>query len=441
MVGREFDGRGNLWYSFWMERVKLFILVGCFVACLQALAANPLKLSDLVGYALEHSPVYKSSRNSLEMSELKLRNSFYGFFPSLDFQAVQGYRDGGIERGEWSGDLTLTLNSRLYRNGLNLLNYQQSRLEKERSTLERERMREQLCLELAREYFNYSLTVKISRVQNVQQKLLEKQFKSVEFQYKQGRKKRIDYVRFKARLQRARLGVQQANIIKKRGLEEIKRIMGWKDGDFQVLALEPSGFDVRKVPKNIPNFEKHYEYKMADLGRRINEYAVVRERKKYWPELFLTADASYLRPDYWSGGEGRTDVSALLTIKFNLWDWGERRRNVAIANLERMNKDNSLEQSLLSLKGTLNKLVLDIKQRKGSFLLNKELVALEKNNYATLEKNYRLGMTTFLDLINALNDYTNSQESWLQDFFQLKNLMAEYYFHQGDLYETIKNNY
>ena len=373
---------------------------------------------------------------------------FTVFFPSLDILSTQGYRDGGPRShdDQWSSELALSLRSQIYSNGLNILDYRRAKLEKKRGALRWERDRAQLCLELSREYFNYSLALETFKVQEVQYKLLGKQFKSVESQYKRGQKKRIDYVRFKARLQRAKLGVQQANVVIKRGLEEIKRVIGWKGGELSVAAMKAVNLDLGKIPENPLNIEDHYEYKIVELSRKINDDAVTRERKKYFPELSLAADASYAQEDYLSGtgtsnDQGGMNWSAMLTIRFNLWDWGKRRRNVAIANLERMNRNNALDGHLLSLKGTIRKLLMDIKQRKESFLLNRELVELEKNNYATLEENYRRGMTTFLDLINALNDYTSSRQSWFGDFFQLKILMAEFYFHQGVIYETIKKRY
>ena len=406
-----------------------------------------MKLSDLVEYALKHSLSFKNSQNQLKIDELRLSNSFYRFFPSLDIRSAQGYRDGrfGPNDDKWSSELTLSMNSRLYDNGLNILNHRRLKLEGKRGILEWERARGRLCLKLSQEYFNYSLAIKIFNIQSFQYKLLEKQFKSVESGYKQGLKSRIDYVRFKARLQRAQLGMQQADVVRSRRLEELKRIIGWKGGGgFEIAVPEKGDFGMDKILGQAPNFEEHYDYKITELSKKINKYTVVQERKKYLPELFLAADASYAYEDYLSGrgsldDNGRTNWSASLTIKFNLWDWGERRRNVAIANLEAMNRNNTLEDNLLSLKSSINKLLFDIKQRKESFLLNKELVKLEKNNYTTLERSYRRGMTTFLDLINALNDYTSSRESSFMEFFQLKNLMAEFYFHQGNLYETIKN--
>ena len=422
-----------------MERVKLFIIFACFFICDQV-GANPLKLSGLVEYALKHSPDFKISLNRLKAGEIKMRDAFFNFFPTLDIKAVQGHD------GDESSELSLSLSSRLYDNGLRFIQYRQSQLEWERSSLEREKSREQLCLELSKRYFEHSLAFKISKIQNFQYKLLERQFRSVESQYKQGLKTRLDYIRFKARLQRAKLGVQQAGIVRERGIEEIKKMIGWSAGKLEVDVLEAVDLDMKKIPQAIPGLEKHHEYKIAELSRKINEHTVRRARKKYLPELFLVADASYVNQDYLSGmgsfgDRGKTNLSASLMVSFNLWDWGKRRRGVVLANLEKMNRDNTLDSHLLSLKSTINKLMLDMKQRRKSFFLNKELVEMEKNNYTSLEKSYRRGMTTFLDLINALNDYTGSQESWIRDFFQLKNLMAEFYFHQGKLYETIKNNY
>lgn len=410
------------------------------------LFAKPLELKELINHAITHSPSFKNSINNLTITELRKENAFSSFLPSLDLEAIHGLRDGNPldPFDKYPSELQLSLTSTLYNNGTNFINYDRAKFENKAGLIELERDRSLLCLNLSREYYNYTLAAKVLQVQEFQYALLKKQFRSIENQYRQGRKTRIDYIRFKARLQRADLSMQQAQVTKSKSIEEIKKIINWSTDLLEIFVEEKIELK-DQIPTKIPSLEDHYDYQLAQLGKSINQFDVTLAKRRYWPELFFNANASYTNSDYSQGFDSfsdkrQTNWEALITLRFNLWDWGTRKRNLTIATIEKETRNNTIDDNLLVLQSTINKLLLDIKQQKKNYLLNNELVLLEKNNYETIEQSYRSGRSTFLDLINALNNYTSSQESFYRDLFQLKSFIAEYQHHQGTLYETIQNN-
>jgi len=68
---------------------------------------------------------------------------------------------------------------------------------------------------------------------------------------------------------------------------------------------------------------------------------------------------------------------------------------------------------------------------------SKELIDLEKQTYDSISRDYRNGILTFLDFINAFNNYKTAQESYYRNFFNLQNSLSEYKYHKGKLYESI----
>jgi len=409
--------------------------------------ANTFSLKKLVKEALRSSPAYKISKANLSTSQLQQKNSFSAFLPSLDIQAVQGYQNQKPINPEnkWSNELRLSLNSQIYNNGTNFLNYKRSKLSLLRSKVQFEQSIAQICLDISSEYYNYSLLSEILKIEKFQLSLVRKQFRSIKDQYQQGRKTRIDFIRFKSRLQRAKLSKKRAEINKSKSIEDIKRLIAWTGKTLSIKAEPIKPLRRNIFSKPIPSLDNHYVSRIAATSKTINQIGIDLERRKYWPEISVDAGASYTNSSYLRGlnsfsNDYQTDWSALLTIEFNLWDWGIRKRNIALQKNEVSRLNSRIDNDLLTINSDLEKLVFDIDQQKDNYFLNRELVTLEKSNYKTIKGDYQRGKASFLDLVNSLNDLTSAKVSYLNSYYQTKLLLAQYFFHQGNLHEKILNN-
>lgn len=422
--------------------IRILILGILFIPF--SLAARSLTLRNLVEEALLNSPSRKISIKNLDINKLKYKNSSSVFWPSLDIQVTQGFWPDKPTTGEsdWTSELKLVLTSKIYNNGINIINYDKSQLALTQSEIENQKNISKVCLEISKEYYNYSLLNELLNIQKKQLSLVEKQFISIESQYKQGRKTRIDFIRFKSRLQRAKLSIKLAQMNKEKSIEDLKRLVAWSQPSMTIKSESIDSFDLDTIPNKAPELKNHFESKIASISKTINNLNINIEEQKYGPEISLNAGGSYTNTDYLSGNnsfltEYDTNVSALLSVKLNLWDWGTRKRNVSIQKGEALKENFLLDKELLSVKANINKLMLDIKQQKENYLLNKELVVLEKDNYRIIENNYRKGKSTFLDLVNSLDNLTASKEAYLINYFHLKSLASEYHYHKGNIYEQI----
>lgn len=430
-----------------INKLLVVILSLCFSSLCFADGTKALSLQDLVEHALKNSPTYLNAVNNLAISKLNNKNSAAAFLPSLDLETVQGYQSGDpVEPVDnWPGRLQLALGATLYNNGSNFINYKQSKLGVERSRIELEQAKAQICLEISNEYYNYQLATKLLEVQEAQYSLLQKQFRSVEEMYQNGYKKRIDFVRFKTRLRRANLSRKQSNIVKEKSLIELKRILAWKNSPLNIKADSSFNFEnkLKEASTDTVAIQNHYIYKTAAFSKEINQLGVGFERRKYWPEVFVNTGLNYQNNDYLSGLDSfednkQLDWFALLTFRYNLWDWRIRRRNLKSSKLTAGVLNNSIESDLLSLRARIDRLKIDIIQQGENYFLNKELVELERGNFSFINNSYKSGKTTFLDLIGALDNYTSAQESYYNNLYLLKKSISEHYFNKGDLYEKIK---
>ena len=400
-------------------------------------------LKDLVKHALVHSPMSKNSTHRLRINHFKVKNAVSQFFPSLDLKSDLGYRENNmiLQDTPLTTGLTLSLSETLYNNGANITAYNIAKQENSRSFVEYARDQSQICLDVIREYSNYSFLIYLLEVQKAQYELIKQRFQLTEEQYKYGGEKRIDFLRFKAEFQRNQMLISQIETAIHQSIEHIKSIIGFIGLSLTISPMKVTEVNYKTVDdKKIEDILKnHYEYKIADYSKNINKAQVQLEERKYWPSITVDANMGYLNSNHEFYRSDPVNLSAFITLRYNLWDWGIRKRNISIAKVTSYIQNNDIDQSLLRLKTQIETLFLSINQQVNNLNSSKELIDLEKEAYDFITRDYYNGSLTFLDFINASDNYKRAQESYYTNFFNLKKLFAEYKHHKGDLYENINN--
>ena len=402
--------------------------------------AKSFDLKGLVQYALQHSAAIKSSHNNLLISQLKNKNALYSFFPSLELDSVQGYQS---ELGPWKKNLTLSLSQSLYNNGYNLIEYSKAKKLRARNALEHIRNKNKICLEIFKEYANYSLLTHISDIQKVQYQSLLKQFRSIKKRYRLGEKARIDFLRFKARLQRAKISQINAQNSIDQSNQELRSVINYQEGS---LALGPMTPDYQEIALGgIESIlDNHFNLKIFNYQKKINADSLQMEKRKYGWKLHLSGNLKYASFDYTDKASlfsnDNFQLEALLTFSYPLWDWMTSGRNIAIKRMETISLDHQIDAEILTLKTQIQRLLLNINQQQKEIKLGKRLVDLEQNNYRSQEMAYHNGQASFLDLIRAIENVTYAKTAYYRDIFNLKTYLAQYQYHQGTLYENIIKN-
>lgn len=409
-----------------------------------------MSLKDAIQLGVEKSPALSTSRAELQLRGLEFDNSFSIFLPSLDLSATHGLRGSrpSIYSNSLNSDLTLQLTETIYDNGASVTKYHSARLQKEIAELGYKNQRDKLVLDIAHEYMRFSLAKSLGQVQEQQFSIINKQYQSIFKQYQHGTKTRRDYLRFKTELWRSEIELQTSRITIEKSRIEIIRLMGLQLNDAETLEFIPVAIElnsVTAVPAKAPELAEHYLYQITNLQKKIMENDVYLVRRQYWPELFLTAGATYHTGDYWDNNwttteNEMTSWNALLTLKFNLWDWGIRRRNVSIAEARKIQSENSVTSDLNTFLVDNQKLMLELKQSSKNFSLARELLDLETKNYEFIDSEYRNGKVSYLDIIVGLRDLLSAKVQMYTSYFDLRGQLLKYRYHEGKLYESFAEN-
>ncbi len=432
--------------------MKGCVRVGLFLVFLYQSAfseAQEFKFQDTLKFAIEHAASLNSFQKELEISDLELKNAFYSFLPTFDLTTSYGLQKPGFQAplsnsSPWASDLNLNLSEKLYDNGESLILYKVAKLKKENAELIFRSERDRLCLLVASEYFKYSLNKKLYDVQKKQYELISEEFRIVENQYHLGMKTEKDYLRFKTNISRSRLDILEAENNILRSELELKRDIGLQSqfpASFQPIE-ETSFKNLEEIPLSFQKTENNLVYKSILLQESINESAAELSRKKYRPEVSLTAGYSFQNSgflgnpsSFMSSALGNANI--MLTLKYNLLDWGTRGRQSEIAFIKNEIQSNELTTKKLGLDAEINQLLLDLKQLKENYLLSVELLRLEEISYHALQSDYRQGKFSYLDLATGIKDFVDAQVKLYHTAFDLKTALMKYHFYNGTLYETI----
>lgn len=405
-----------------------------------------LDLKAAIQFAVENSPSLEVQRKEMSISDMERKNAYSVFLPQLDMGSNYGVsgRDPETATSKYGSQFGVTLTENLYDNGISFLRYDSAKVSKKIAELNFSLKRDQLSLQIAAQFLNYSLVTQLLDVQKNQFEIIKKQFNSIASQYKQGIKTRRDYLRFKSELSRSQIQLQNATTRLQNTQAELVQLIASTEQIattrfvFLVEPVKPAL--VKQIPTQKPKVETHWIFQIAKMRSNIFDNDVSISRRSYYPEFFLTGGASYGSADYWRTGSDFSDNdftswNAMLRVSFNLWDWGIRNRNITIAKDRKVQREKSIEVELNDFVAENEKLMNNIALKNNNFLTAQELLSIETDSYAFLESEYRNGRVSYLDLIIGLRDLLSAKIQVFESFYDLRTQLLQYKYHQGQLYE------
>ena len=387
--------------------------------------------------------------------------------PSVDFTTVNGVQNNipvatasgsntllsNNPTAPWTSSLSLGINETLYDNGVSWTKKKVAELNQVIAEVNVQKTRDQLVLNIVSQFYQYSLATRLVEVRRQQQAILEKQFRVMSSQYQQGFKTRSDFLRFKTQQHRAEIDSISAEAAQKNAAAQLVNLMGYVQDSASVdvsvgpqfLAIEsdPHLKNAISFPTQAPNLAQFYDYKISALQDEVNAASVKLAERNYWPQLNVTSGLLYSNQNYINSGESFTagnqlSWNGLLTLQYNIWDWGTLKRSVQVAELTREVQRNTLNQNLLDVKEKVSELMNGLVRIKDSFKLSQELLEMEEESNQNLEVQYREGKVTYLDLMTSLSDLLGAKVSFHTSYFDALTSLAQYHYYEGTLYEKME---
>lgn len=427
---------------------SISVLTAAYLAFSSLAGANTFTLPQLAELAEQNSPAILRSRQIYEHHQLDFQNARARFLPSLDLEAVHGSLDSDPSERitPVRSLLSLKLKETFYDNGASITKFRQARRAAERTRIEYENLRDEHLVKVAEAYYDWSASLQFRQLDQNKQDLLRRQYRILEAHYKQGLKTKRDVLRIETEIRRLQLAILDRDNEIQMSLQKLASHIGV---DRKYLAERGISSEVAKAPVKVPekvedlDVKEHRQFKIFELK---NEEAVLGSNlveREYWPRISLNGEINYKNEDYLDNPNGPygTDGwgwSALLKIEYNLWDFGIRNRDRQVARIKAKMVESENLQKRLDLETELRKVTLELRKQSETVKMTDELLKLEQQSYNVLEAEYRNGRASYLDLITSLNQLIDARFKFMTSYFSLKKQNLQYDFHQGKLYENIK---
>lgn len=421
--------------------MKKFLPLCLFLA--SSTFAKPLSLNEAAKYALDHSPSLAQEYQRDRISELDLTTRARAFYPSLDLESSHGVGQSRPKTATepWISSAQLKLTEKLYDNGESWTRYTQGKNQREAQRLLYEKTRDLLILEVTKNYYEISLTLKTLDARQTQKKLLEQQLESSSRLYKQGLKTKADHLRFIGQAQLATIDERAAQNAVAKARLELLRTLGVPPTEAGTLEFELIAPDSLKLETtlDVPNVEKTYEYRIAKFGLESQKSESDLARRSYWPQLSVSTGAYYQNNSYLNSGAAFSTNqnygwNLLLNLNYNIWDWGTKSREVEKSDAQVLVYENELKRSTNDVYSNIQQLLLDIKDYKSNLLINEELLKAQEEAYNTIKRDYSEGRAGYQDLMASLKDLLSAQVEYFKARYGFATLIARNKYYQGTLY-------
>lgn len=408
------------------------------------------QLTKLARLMLQRSPNVRVALQNWQVGEFNTKISKAKILPSVNVVNSIGKKSPDPTypvRENSYGNLTLSVNEVLYDNGATLNTIAQNEKAQERLRLEFEYARDQQLLAVTQAYMDWSQALQQQQLDEAKRKILGRQYAFMESQFRQGFKTRRDVLRLETEIRRVQLDTlnDESNVVVSRAT--LLDLLGAHPDELDALkiageetgAVEEPGYGT-DAPLKVSDHRRlkilRYREEEADIGVRLAQ-------RDYWPQLKLQANASYVNDNYiekyWNGGEKFGTFDALAIFSWTIWDWGIKRNTMQIARVKASITADKNAQEEFDLEVQLKQLMRKLIELKTSLNLSQELMTLERQNYTSLENDYRSGKAGYLDLIIGINDYIDARTRFMSAYFNLRKVKLSYEFHRGDLFKNLIN--
>jgi outer membrane protein len=425
----------------------LFIFLGQLVTPLAQTTPQDLNLRAALKLAEAQSLDLKNAENERDIARLEAEVALTKLLPSLDFSSTHGKKEERPKQNSKSSyisEFEFSLTETLFDNGISWTQRKKALLKEKRARLNYILQKDKMALDIASALSRLALAQKTLENQISQNQIILKQYKLIERDYFQGVKSRRDYLRLRTQKSRSILELEDTQTQLKKAQVDLAKLLS-PDGsipDNMTFQFD----DIEKTPFNLNLQElgngEFLATQRAELDFEIHALEKSLVSRNRWPELKAELGAQYGSSGYWRTSDtiasnDSSSWSALLSLNYNIFDWGQRSKERQIAAHQEQSANNKTKLELIQLRSEISKNKEDVLSIQNNLALTKELRDLEKANLNDLETEYRNGKVLYLDLMNGLNDYSQAQLRYLRALtdFRIKcySLMAQ----KGKLYEFL----
>jgi outer membrane protein TolC len=325
------------------------VLLGLWLACSLADAAEPWTLERALEQALAHNPDARLARNRIVAAEAGLEQANAAFWPRLQFQSSYTRTDNPmmvfgslLNQRAYSSSLDFNdvpdvdnLNARglvtvpLYAGGRNKAGREAAKANTEAARQDNEAVRNELAYEVARAFHTVLKTREFIRAAEAAVNSYQTNLVIANRRLEAGALLKTDVLDIQVRLAQAQEELVRAKNANALALRALRNLLGIEEADFEIAQNAPA----TRVPGSM-DVSKRPELAAARHRERVAEEQVRGAHSGYLPRLSAFGSLDY---DYgWKYENGGGSYTAGGMLQWDIWDGNLTRAKVreARANLD-----------------------------------------------------------------------------------------------------------
>lgn len=428
----------------------LFVTISTLV-CTSSVVASSISFREFWETVQRVDPSLLRAEIEWKSSEARTSNSWALFLPQLDFQLRSGIvTDFSQNSSEVAVGTGFQLSETLWDSGKNWTQLQRFQAQEEKASIQLRKTKALLFQKSAEAFVDYSTSVRSMEIFASQLALLEKQFRFSQRLFQQGVRPKRDAIRFESQYLRAQLSLEQQKTRVKQAEIVLKTLLQMDLGpvaeaQFDVLPVNTlSAWEsaLEEATSGNVSFDEQLSYQ----ERAEQESNVWEERLQYWPTVRLNGGVAYC-PEWTSSclgtnGTGtltssdstRWNASVVLTLGWNLLDFGVRRRNLALARMAVARSEKNIAQAKWDISSTRATSLRQIEQLFKTRSILARQVSLEQEAFTQVDFDYSQGKTSFLDYQQATSSLNETKRFFIEAQGQLIKVRLQLWALSADSY-------
>ena len=396
-------------------------------------------LENVVRYAIERNPDLKNALLDERITETMIRERLADWLPQVglnysyqrNFQLPtsnfnnQFIRTGvnntsgihfGLSQNIFNRDVLLTTRTA-----------RDARLQSKQNTASQ---RINIAVLVSKAFYDVILTVQQLHVIDEDINRINVSLKDAYFQYQGGVTDKTDYKRATIALNNAKAQKRSGEQSLKAKYAYLKELMGYpvsQDFELQYDTTQLKA-EIFIDTLQVVSYSNRVEFQLLQTQKNLLQYNLSYARWSFLPELSLFANYNL---NYQSNNFGKLynenypNSFAGLLLAFPIFQGGKRLQQVRQARFQLLQVDNQITDVTNTINTQFVQALASYKSNLFNYQSQQENVALAREVYDVIQLQYRAGVKTYLEVINAETDLRTAQINMYDALYQVLSSKVE----------------
>jgi outer membrane protein len=394
---------------------------------------NEVTLRDAVEYSIKHQPVIQQALADEQITEANIRSRLADWYPQVNFNynlqhnfVVQTAIIGGnrVMLGvDNTSSAQFTASQTIFNRDVLLASRTRTQV-RQQAKQNTSSNKIEIASTVSKAFYDVLASTQQVKVSSENITRIERSLKDAFNQYQAGVTDKTDYKRATIGLNNARALKKTNEELLKARLEYLKSLMGYPDSAalnivYDSLQMEKEVFldTLQEV-----DYTKRIEYRLLETQQTLLQANLKYMRWSYLPSLSANGayNLNYLNNQFSKlYNVNYPNSFAALTLNFPIFQGGKRKADIQSAQwqVERSRLD------IVNLRNNVNaeyaQALSNYKGNFGNYSALKENLALAKEVYDIIQLQYRSGIKTYLEVINAETDLRTAEINYVNSLYNL----------------------